>query len=351
MFATDTTTDIGSLSDHKVNFRYNNDIRLQLEDTKFMINAGSDDMDFTVKDASGLQALHVDAGDGDVNIRTLDVSGDADIDGTLETDALTIGGVTSVPFEAADHSKLDGIAASANNYVLPLKDEDNMASNSSTHVSSQQSIKAYVDAEVAGVVDSSPAALNTLNELAAALGDDANFSTTTSTSLGNRLRVDTASQGLNGTQQANAITNLGITSTKAELNILDGVTATATELNLIDGVTATTAELNILDGVTSTAAELNILDGVTATAAELNIMDGVTATTAELNYTDGVTSNIQTQLDATLDTAGTGIDISSTTVSVDVSDFMSNGVNNYVLTATGTDAFRGEGNLTLTEAH
>ena len=33
-------------------------------------------------------------------------------------------------------------------------------------------------------------------------------STTTSTSLGNRLRVDTASQGLTGTQQANAITNL-----------------------------------------------------------------------------------------------------------------------------------------------
>ncbi|MDA9693288.1 hypothetical protein N9U43_01455, partial [Cytophagia bacterium] len=101
-----------------------------------------------------------------------------------------------------------------------------------------------------------------------------------------------------------------VTSTAAELNILDGVTATATELNLIDGVTATTDELNILDGVTSTAAELNILDGVTATAAELNILDGVTATatelnlidgvtatTAEINYLDGVTSNIQTQID------------------------------------------------------
>ena len=40
-------------------------------------------------------------------------------------------------------------------------------------------------------------------------------------------------------------------------------------------VTSTAAELNILDGVTSTAAELNILDGVTSTAAELNIVDGV----------------------------------------------------------------------------
>jgi hypothetical protein len=82
----------------------------------------------------------------------------------------------------------------------------------------------------------------------------------------------------------------GVTSTTAELNILDGVTSTAAELNLLDGVTATTAELNILDGVTSTAAELNILDGVTSTSSELNILDGVTATTAELNLLDGISA-------------------------------------------------------------
>ena len=49
--------------------------------------------------------------------------------------------------------------------------------------------------------------------------------------------------------------------------------------------------------ITSTAAELNLLDGVTATTAELNLLDGVTATTAEINYLDGVTSSIQTQID------------------------------------------------------
>jgi len=38
--------------------------------------------------------------------------------------------------------------------------------------------------------------------------------------------------------------------------------------------------------ITSTGAELNILDGVTSTTAELNILDGVTATAAELNYLD-----------------------------------------------------------------
>ena len=96
----------------------------------------------------------------------------------------------------------------------------------------------------------------------------------------------------------------GVTSTAAELNILDGVTATTAELNILDGVTSTASELNILDGVTATTAELNIMDGVTATTAELNLMDGVTATTAELNYVDGVTSNVQTQQDAKVPLAG-----------------------------------------------
>jgi hypothetical protein len=38
--------------------------------------------------------------------------------------------------------------------------------------------------QLANLVDSAPTALNTLNELAAALGDDANFSTTVTNSLG-----------------------------------------------------------------------------------------------------------------------------------------------------------------------
>ena len=59
------------------------------------------------------------------------------------------------------------------------------------------------------------------------------------------------------------------------------VTSTAAELNVLDGITATVAELNILDGVTSTAAELNILDGVTATAAEINYLDVTTLGTSE----------------------------------------------------------------------
>ena len=54
-------------------------------------------------------------------------------------------------------------------------------------------------------------------------------------------------------------------------------------------VTSTEAELNVLDGITSSTSELNILDGVTANASELNRMDGITPTTAELNIVDGST--------------------------------------------------------------
>ena len=61
---------------------------------------------------------------------------------------------------------------------------------------------------------------------------------------------------------------------------LASVTSTAAELNIMDGVTSTTAELNILDGVTSTASELNINDGATLTTDEINLLDISTAANA-----------------------------------------------------------------------
>ena len=46
---------------------------------------------------------------------------------------------------------------------------------------------ARADARVALIVDAAPSTLDTLNELAAALGDDANFSTTVTNSIANKL--------------------------------------------------------------------------------------------------------------------------------------------------------------------
>ena len=57
------------------------------------------------------------------------------------------------------------------------------AGNNTTRVATT----AFVSTAVSNLVDSSPSALNTLNELAAALGDDANFSTTVTNSIAAKL--------------------------------------------------------------------------------------------------------------------------------------------------------------------
>ena len=51
-------------------------------------------------------------------------------------------------------------------------------------------ISTYVGNQVSALVDSAPATLDTLNELAAALGDDANFAQTTATALGTKWTQD-----------------------------------------------------------------------------------------------------------------------------------------------------------------
>jgi len=47
-------------------------------------------------------------------------------------------------------------------------------------------LKTYVDTSISNLIDTAPTTLNTLNELAAALGDDANFSTTITTLIGTK---------------------------------------------------------------------------------------------------------------------------------------------------------------------
>ena len=165
----------------------------------------------------------------------------------------------------------------ANGTVLTLTPESSgiSSNDSDSNVPSNAAVKDYVDTEITNLIDNSPSALNTLNELAAALGDDANFSTTITTALGNRLRIDVSNQGLSSTEKTNALTNLGVSSSPTELNILDGATLS----------------------------------------------------TAELNFVDGVTSAIQTQIDAKQDTltAGTGINISGTTISTDLTNLVGTG--------------------------
>ena len=279
------------------------------------------------KDATGFRNITLT---GELDAGSLDVSGNVDVDGTLETDALSINGtaVTSTATElnildgvtstTAELNILDGVTSTAAELnILDGKaflDEDNFASNSATGIASQQSIKAYVDGITATNITST-GALNS-GSITSGFGNiDTGSSTITTTGLISGGSLDIDNVLINGTTightddtdlitLANGVVTVAgevsmttldiggtnVTSTAAELNILDGVTSTTAELNILDGVTSTATELNLLDGVTATTAELNILDGVTSTATELNLLDGVTSTTAELNILDGVTS-------------------------------------------------------------
>jgi hypothetical protein len=81
------------------------------------------------------------------------------------------------------------------------------------HAAAGYATTGYVTTAVANVIDAAPAALDTLNELAAALGDDANFSTTITTSIGTKLDSATwtasAASGITSTQVTNWDTAYG----------------------------------------------------------------------------------------------------------------------------------------------
>jgi hypothetical protein len=104
------------------------------------------------------------------NLTSPTSSGDAATKGYVDTaDALklALAGGTMSGAIAMGTSKITGLGD-------PTADQD-------------AATKVYVDTSISNVIDAAPAALDTLNELAAALGDDANFSTTVTNSIAAKL--------------------------------------------------------------------------------------------------------------------------------------------------------------------
>jgi hypothetical protein len=157
----------------------------------------------------------------------------------------------------------------------------------------------FVSTAVSNLIDSAPGALDTLNELAAAINDDASFASTVTTALGNKQDKvtdvsDTEIGYLNGVTSA-IQTQLGNKQDKVtdvsdtEIGYLNGVTSAIQ--TQIDSKQATVTGA----ATTITGSDLTVSRALTSNASGKVAVSTVIDT--ELGYVSGVTSAIQTQLD------------------------------------------------------
>jgi hypothetical protein len=158
------------------------------------------------------------AGAGDMSKSVYDTTNNGKVDVAEVAEAVPWSGVTGKPstFTPAAHahatSDITGLDAA-------LADKAPLASPAFTGTptaptataganSTQIATTAFVAAAVAALIDGSPGALDTLNELAAALGDDANFASTITNSLA--LKAEKSANLSDLANAATARTNLGL---------------------------------------------------------------------------------------------------------------------------------------------
>jgi len=118
--------------------------------------------------------------------------------------------------KAKGHILADDLALAGNPTTTTQSASDNTTKIATT---------AYVTTAIANLSDSAPSTLNTLNELAAALGDDANYATTTTNAIAAKLPL--AGGTMTGTlaMGSNSITSTGTISSGA----ITGTSATFTD--------------------------------------------------------------------------------------------------------------------------
>jgi len=135
---------------------------------------------------------------------TGDITGDitGDVTGDLTGNVTASSGTTTLN-NLTVNGTANFTATALTNVVDPTNAQDAATKN-------------YVDTQVAGVVDSAPGALDTLNELAAALGDDANFSTTITNSIATKLPLAGGTMSGPIAMGSSKITGLGTPSASAD---------------------------------------------------------------------------------------------------------------------------------------
>ncbi len=175
-------------------------------------------------------------------------------------------------------SRLDQMAAPTASVSLNSQKITGLADPSA---STDAANKGYVDSAVSGLVDGAPDLLNTLNEIAAAIADDANYATTMTTALGTKLAKSSNLSDL--TDASAARTNLGLAigtnvqAYDAELAALAGLTSAADALPYFTGsgtaavTTLSSFGRSLVDDADASAARSTLGLGTIATQASSNV--------------------------------------------------------------------------------
>ena len=151
---------------------------------------------------------------------------------TLADELLIVADIESATFTSYTKSETD-------QKIVELSPPTDLSAYSTT-----TQMNAAINGAVDGLIDTAPDALNTLNELSAALNDDANFATTVTNSLAlkaNSADVYTQSEIDTAIDEAvNSAFKLNPTSISTSYSIPSGSNAmTAGPITLADGVTIT----------------------------------------------------------------------------------------------------------------
>lgn len=177
--------------------------------------------------------------------------------------------------------------------------------------------KTEVDAKLAALINSAPAALDTLNELAAALGNDANFSATVTTALSNRYtktEVDGLFTGLvNGAPAAlNTLSELAAAINNDPAYATTVTTALATKANTADVTTALASKYDSSSLATQAEAEAGTSSTTLMTPERTK--QAISASTGTVKLTDGSVSAPSLTFASNQDTGiyrnGSDIDVS-----------------------------------------